>query len=354
MKRSSIPQKIIDLFSPVPTSLYQTLGRKFGLINQPTINYVTPDNGWVTDWVGKYITDHIKKNYRGGLMSLLLPQIEYMINTVQDNKISGAILTLGRLDVLITYDCFVSLMVKHKLARCNPDTLASITFFNSDVDLRVTELIEGNRHLCPPIPMLIKDTIISDTLFYTALGFTELDYLDKNPLRGNPTIICDLNEDRADYKIGKRYDLILDGGVMEHVFDVRTVMKNITALTKTNGYLMHILPSNNTCDHGFYQFSPVLFKEYYKKNEYELINLFLLEMSKNRYLSPGTSLVELLDNHRIWDYSPWLMGKNSYGQLSDSVYFVLVCAKKLTTSLHNCVPTQFNAGDAKVLKPWLG
>jgi glycosyltransferase involved in cell wall biosynthesis len=77
LKRSSIPQKIIDLFSPVPTSLYQTLGRKFGLINQPTINYVTPDNGWVTDWVGKYITDHIKKNYRVSIKLICRPNLVF-------------------------------------------------------------------------------------------------------------------------------------------------------------------------------------------------------------------------------------------------------------------------------------
>ena len=77
MKRSSTPKKIVDLFSPVPTSLYQTLGRKFGLVNQPTINYVAPDNGWVTDWVGKYITSQIKRQYRISIRLISRPNLVF-------------------------------------------------------------------------------------------------------------------------------------------------------------------------------------------------------------------------------------------------------------------------------------
>jgi 2-polyprenyl-3-methyl-5-hydroxy-6-metoxy-1,4-benzoquinol methylase len=38
----------------------------------------------------------------------------------------------------------------------------------------------------------------------------------------------------------KEYDLVIDAGVMEHVFDVRSAMRNMTDLVKTNGFIINI------------------------------------------------------------------------------------------------------------------
>lgn len=60
-----------------------------------------------------------------------------------------------------------------------------------------------------------------------------------------------------------KYDLVLDAGTFEHVFDVRTAFLNIINLVRPFGRIVHILPANNHTTHGFYQFSPELFYAVY-------------------------------------------------------------------------------------------
>ena len=76
----------------------------------------------------------------------------------------------------------------------------------------------------------------------------------------NPTkIILDLNQKVTDKNLYNKYDVILDIGNTEHIFDINTVLNNYNIMLKMKGYIIHMLPSNNYVDHGYYQFSPKLF-----------------------------------------------------------------------------------------------
>lgn len=72
------------------------------------------------------------------------------------------------------------------------------------------------------------------------------------------TLIHDLN-----VPIGpewhERFDMVIDGGTLEHVFNFPVAIANCMNLVKTGGHLLLFSPSNNMCGHGFYQFSPELF-----------------------------------------------------------------------------------------------
>ena len=55
-------------------------------------------------------------------------------------------------------------------------------------------------------------------------------------------------------------------------------LKNCSLLLKPGGQIIHILPTNNFCGHGFYQFSPELFFSLYShKNGYDETEVFLAE-----------------------------------------------------------------------------
>jgi hypothetical protein len=71
-------------------------------------------------------------------------------------------------------------------------------------------------------------------------------------------IIHDLNKPIPDELAGK-FDLVIDGGTLEHVFDYPTALQNAMRMLRVGGHLFLITPTNNQCGHGFYQFSPELF-----------------------------------------------------------------------------------------------
>lgn len=116
------------------------------------------------------------------------------------------------------------------------------------------------------------NTIHQATLF-KMLGFNSIHSIDYFPDE-NPTFTLDLNRPIPDELHGK-YDLVFDGGTTEHCFNVPQVMRNAVNLLKsedrdgTAGMIIHYLPMNKSIDHGFYQFSPTLFFDYYSANGFE-------------------------------------------------------------------------------------
>ncbi len=97
----------------------------------------------------------------------------------------------------------------------------------------------------------------------------------------NADIVFDLNEDLPEGMFEK-YDYVINGGTLEHIFDAAKAMKNISGMVKPGGVIIHIVPLAGLADHGFYSFSPTFFLDYYETNGFDIINLnmeFLLENS---------------------------------------------------------------------------
>lgn len=73
-----------------------------------------------------------------------------------------------------------------------------------------------------------------------------------------------------------RYDLVYDGGTLEHVFNFPLALQNAMQMVKVGGHIMMHTPANNQCGHGFYQFSPELyFRVLSPQNGFELIRLYI-------------------------------------------------------------------------------
>ena len=77
-------------------------------------------------------------------------------------------------------------------------------------------------------------------------------------------IIHDLNMPIAD-SLRDKFDIAFDGGTMEHCFNPAQVLINMVNMTSRNGYVFHISPMTYT-NHGFYNFNPCLFHEFYSAN----------------------------------------------------------------------------------------
>lgn len=89
------------------------------------------------------------------------------------------------------------------------------------------------------------------------IGVFEIDSMDFSSYE-NAKIVHDLNYPIPE-NFKSNYELVFDGGTLEHVFNFPIALKNAIDLLKIGGTFISFTPSNNYCGHGFYQFSPELF-----------------------------------------------------------------------------------------------
>jgi len=102
----------------------------------------------------------------------------------------------------------------------------------------------------------IKGNIFSEP-FFQALGATQVDSIDNAEFEG-ANYIHDLNQPIPE-SWKEQFDVVYDGGTLEHVFNFPTALRGAMEMLKKDGRLFIHTQVNNTAGHGFYQFSPELF-----------------------------------------------------------------------------------------------
>jgi hypothetical protein len=104
---------------------------------------------------------------------------------------------------------------------------------------------------------LLDPTTVYADHFFALLGAREIVAIDASPYEG-AQVIHDMNNPLPD-DLKSSFDLFLDGGTLEHVFDFATASKNCMRAVRPGGRFITLTMANNFCGHGFYQFSPELF-----------------------------------------------------------------------------------------------
>lgn len=112
---------------------------------------------------------------------------------------------------------------------------------------------------------------VAETASFFRLFGVEFDCIDIAASRGME-IVADLNAPLPHSLCG-RYDVVYDGGTMEHCFNVGQVMRNITALARVGGFIAHVNPLNYY-NHGFFAFNPTFYHDYYSQNGHRLASPF--------------------------------------------------------------------------------
>jgi SAM-dependent methyltransferase len=95
-------------------------------------------------------------------------------------------------------------------------------------------------------------------------GASNVDSIDNSSYE-NATYIHDMNKPLP-LELYQKYDTVIDGGTLEHVYNAPRALENFSHLCKPGGQILHILPANNFCGHGFWQISPELFFSLYSTN----------------------------------------------------------------------------------------
>lgn len=133
-------------------------------------------------------------------------------------------------------------------------------------------------------------------------GSTVVESFDNSTYEG-ATYVADFN--RA-LKVQTTYDTVVDFGCLEHVFDVRQAFENCATLCAEGGRILHLLPANNYCGHGFWQFSPELF--------------FSLYSQQNGFAETRVFLADLSDERRWWEVTQPPPGKRINATSSGPLY----------------------------------
>ena len=109
-------------------------------------------------------------------------------------------------------------------------------------------------------------------VFYKALGFSLYEAIDINSR--DDTLVMDLNSDlRAHYGFTRTYDLVMNTGTSEHVFNQAAFLRNAHALAGPSGVMAHIVPFTGYVNHGFFNYQPGLFLDLAAANGYRLLSL---------------------------------------------------------------------------------
>ncbi|RYD35456.1 MAG: hypothetical protein EOP87_07330 [Verrucomicrobiaceae bacterium] len=93
--------------------------------------------------------------------------------------------------------------------------------------------------------------------FFRAIGISRVESMDVSAYE-SCSLVHDLNNP-IPTEWHSRYDVVFDGGTLEHVFHFPNAIANAMNLVKVGGVFVTATPSNNYNGHGFYQFSPELF-----------------------------------------------------------------------------------------------
>jgi SAM-dependent methyltransferase len=177
-------------------------------------------------------------------MAVTILNALFLAECLREGAKFNSTLTLGRLD------CFMSSRDLQRIARLLPTD---------------SEFVKCVRRGEIPAYM--------DHLF-RAMGARRVDAMDASDFEG-ATILQDLNEPLAAH-LHSKYDAVVDGGTLEHVFNVPAAFKNVMDALKVGGHFFGTLPANNYCGHGFYQFSAeFLYRVFSEQNGFEVRKLFV-------------------------------------------------------------------------------
>jgi hypothetical protein len=175
-----------------------------------------------------------------------------------------------------------------------------LTLGRQNISLRLDEycrvLSRIGRRPVTAVPQYADDLLMM-------LGATTVTALDFSPYEG-AKLIHDLNQP-VPFEWHQQYDLILDGGTLEHIFNFPVAIKNCMQMLKGGGRFILVTIANNWCGHGLYQFSPELFYRIFAPvNGFSIVEVYAAETNGSMYAVKDPvavgSRVELCNNKPVY------------------------------------------------------
>lgn len=175
---------------------------------------------------------------------------------------------------------------------------------------------------------------------FARFGFASVESIDIEASEG-ATYLFDLNHHDLPAVMAGNFDLVFNGGTIEHVFHLPNALANISRMLRDGGVVMHVLPCHNWVDHGYYQFSPCLMFDYYRAAGFECLESMLLGYAADE---PDRWIVRCAP--------PGLFGAGLAGVLGDSIYLQLFAARRTGNIELYPVPVQALYAAADRIDDW--
>lgn len=243
-------------------------------------------------------------------MGILRGTARLLLDEHRRRPFSGSLLELGKMFVFFTDRELEKWAEAHK------------------VELARTDIALSHH------PPLARRGCLDDRSFFKRLGFDEVKSSDVARWEG-ADILWDLNQPPpAD--LTQRFDVVFEGGTLQHVFDLPQVFRNIHAVLEPGGRIIHgVCPSNNHVDLGFYMFSPTLFYDFYSANGWEINSFYFFD-----YIAYWVAGRLETSPWRIYRYEPGCLDALSYGRIGNRQVGLFIVATKTAEATADVVPQQ--------------
>ncbi len=215
-------------------------------------------------------------------MGVALPTMLMFLMENRHSPFSGTILQIGRQDIYFDYAM---------LERC--------------ANQLGVKLSNPGKIVVKPNKWVPNIDTIDDITFFKSIGFSDVQSVDASDYE-QPNFVWDFNKPVPD-TLKNKFDAVFDGGTLEHIFEVGTAFRNISAILKVGGRAIHNSPTHNFVDHGFYSFSPTLFYDYYEANHFADL--------KGHFLGHRLPFKHN-DVPKVYDYKPAMLESISVGGIT--------------------------------------
>jgi len=108
----------------------------------------------------------------------------------------------------------------------------------------------------------------------------------------------DLN---APIRLNRKFDVVVNNGTAEHVFNIGQVYCTMHDYTAVGGIMIHEGPFFGWIDHGFFTMQPTLFFDLAEFNHYAIHGMFITEISSQTMIPVRSreEIYELAESQRI-------------------------------------------------------
>ena len=144
--------------------------------------------------------------------------------------------------------------------------------------------------------------------FYKFLG-KGYKALDADGWFNNP---FDLNFDQTSKEDKGAYCLAVNAGTTEHLIDQLNACRVMHDLTRTNGFILHVLPFTGGIDHGFFNYHPNFFEAQAHFNDYEILGLWVIAMGMTTLIPWNKNTARYMDIFKDKDTSIICLFRKKY------------------------------------------
>lgn len=199
-------------------------------------------------------------------MGFLPSHLRLLIRSHRKHSFRGPVCTLGNQETWASYSDLEALF---QAADCVYPQVG-------DVHRHTSRMFSDDAVLTA----LAKD-FVHAKVFFRMLGideYTDIDAFDFD----KPLVVHDLNQP-IPTALADAFGLVIDGGTIEHIFDVRGVLTNVVRMLRVGGHVVHM--ASFEMDHGFYSFSPCLFFDFYAANGFSDFTCIIVQFDYEHILS---------------------------------------------------------------------